>query len=65
MHESFILNQILISFNFLMFGVCGFRESICVFVVSVVLSSLCDLIIAMIIMILLFDFCDPIIAMII
>jgi len=65
MHESFLLNQILVSFNFLMFVVCGFRESMCVFVVSVVSSSPCDPIIIMIIMILLFDFCDPIIAMII
>jgi len=37
----------------------------CVFVVFVVLSSLCDPIIAMIIMILLFEFSDLIIAMII
>jgi len=65
MHESFLLNQILVSFNFLMFVVCGFKESMCVFVGSVVLSSLCDQIIVMIIMILLFGFCDPIIAMII
>jgi len=36
-----------------------------VLVVSVVLSSLCDSIIAMIIMILLFGFCDLIITMII
>jgi len=40
-------------------------ERVCVFVVSVVLSSLCDPIIAIIIIILLFGFCDPIIAMII
>ena len=65
MHESFLLNQILASFNFLIFVVCGFRESMCVLVVSIVLSSLCDLNIAMIIMILLFGFCDPIITMII
>jgi len=64
MHESFLLNQILVSFNFLMFVVCGFRESMCVFVVFVVLSSLRDPIIVMIIMILLFGFCDPNIAMI-
>jgi len=54
MHESFLLNKILVSFNFLMLVVCGFRESMCVLVVSVVLSSLCDPMIAMIIMILLF-----------
>ena len=54
MHESLLLNQILVSFNFLMLVVCGFRESMCVLVVSVVLSSLCDPMIAMIIMILLF-----------
>jgi len=33
MHESFLLNQILVSFNFLMFVVCGFRESMYVLVV--------------------------------
>jgi len=55
MHESFLLNQIIVSFNFLMFVVCGFRESICVLVVSVILRSLCDLIIAMNYMILLFS----------
>jgi len=65
MHESFLLNQILVSFNFLMFVVCRFRESMCVLVVSVVLSSLCDPINAMIIMIFLFGICDPIITMII
>ena len=65
MHESFLLNQILVSFNFLMFVVCGFRESMCVLVVSVVLNSLCDSIISMTIMILFFGFCDPIIVMII
>ena len=65
MHETFLLNQILVSFNFFMFVVYGFRESMCVFVVFVVLSSLCDPIIAMIIMILLFEFSDLIIAMII
>ena len=54
MHESFLLNQILVSFNLLMFVVCGFRESMCVLVVSVVLSSLCDPIIVRIIIILLF-----------
>jgi len=27
MHESLFLNQILVSFNFLMFVVCDFRES--------------------------------------
>ena len=53
MHESPLLNQILVSFNFLMFVVCGFRESICVLVVFIVLSCLCELITAMIIMILL------------
>jgi len=37
----------------------------CVLVIFVALSFLCDLIIAMIIMILLFDFCDQIITMII
>jgi len=65
MHETFLLNQILVSFNFFMFVVYGFRESMCVFVVFVVLSSLCDPIIAMIIMIILLGFSDPIIAMII
>jgi len=65
MYENFLLNQILVSFNFLIFVVCGFRESMHVFVVSVILSSLCDPIIAMIIMILLFGFCDPIVAIII
>jgi len=65
MHESFLLNQILVSFHFLMFVVCGFRESICMLVLSVVLSYLCDPIIVMTIMILLFAFCDPIISMII
>jgi len=63
MHESFLPNQILVSFNFLIFVVCGFRESMCVLVVFVVLSSLCDP--TMIIIILLFGFCDPIIIMII
>jgi len=33
MHESFHLNQILVSFNFLMFVVCGFRESMSVVMV--------------------------------
>jgi len=53
MHENLLLNQILVSFNFLVFVVCGFRESMRVFVVSIILSCLCELIIAMIIMILL------------
>ena len=55
MHESLLLNQILVSFNFLMFVVCDFRESMRVLVVSIVLSCLCEPITAMIIMILLFD----------
>jgi len=38
MHESLLLNQILVSFNLLMFVVYGFRESMCVLVVSIVLS---------------------------
>jgi len=54
MHESLLLNQIFLSFNLLMFVICGFRENMCVLVVSIVLNSLCDSIIAMIIMILLF-----------
>ena len=41
-HEGFLLNQILVSFNFLMFVICGFRESMCVFAVSVVLSHYYD-----------------------
>jgi len=54
MHESLSQNQILVSFNFLMFVVYGFRESIHVLVVSIVLSCLSELITSMIIMILLF-----------
>ena len=53
MHESLLLNQILVSFNFLIFVVC-FKESMRVLVVSIVLSYLCELITTMIIMILLF-----------
>jgi len=53
-HEILLLNQILLSFNLLMFVVCGFRESMCALVVFVVLSSLCDPITTMIITILLF-----------
>ena len=53
MHESLFLNQILVSFNFLMFIVCGFRESMHVLGVYIVLSCLCELITAMINMILL------------
>ena len=56
MHENLLLNQILLSFNLLIFVVCGFRESMCVLVVSVVLSSFYDSITAMIIMVILFDF---------
>ena len=52
MHESIFLNQILLSFNLLMFVVCDFRESMRVLMVFVVLSSLCDLITTIIIMIL-------------
>ena len=56
MHESILLNQIILSFNLLMFVVCDFRESMCMLVVSVVLSTLCDSIITMIRLILLFVF---------
>jgi len=54
MHESLLMNQILLSFNLLMFVVCGFRENIYVLVVSVVLSSLYDSITTVIIMIIIF-----------
>jgi len=54
MQESFLMNQIPVSFKFLMFVVYGFRESMYVLVISIVLSSLYDPITAMIIMILLF-----------
>ena len=56
MHESPLLNQILVSFNFLMFVVCGFRENMCVLVVSIVLGCLCEFITIMIIIILLSAF---------
>jgi len=36
MHESLLLNQIILSFNHVIFVVCDFRESMCVLVVSVV-----------------------------
>ena len=54
MYESLLLNQIILLFNLVMFIVYDFRESMCMFVVSIVLSSLCDLITTMIIMILFF-----------
>ena len=60
MHDSLLLNQILLSFNLLMFVVCGFRESMCVLVVFVVLSSLCDSITTVIIMILLILTCHDV-----
>jgi len=56
MHESLLRNQILLSFNLMMFVVCDFRQSMRVLVVSVILSSLCDSITTVIIMILLFGF---------
>ena len=55
MHGSFLLNQILLSFNLLMFVVCYFKESMCVLVVSIVLRSLYDFIPTVIIMILRFS----------
>jgi len=56
MHEN-LLNQILLSFNLLMFVVCDFRESMCMLVVSIVLSTLYDSITIMIIMVLVFLTC--------